>query len=205
MQASARAAEARAVIALSFTTQRLRLEPVTTADEPAIIAFHRDPRVTGLLLDTAPATPVLARLFVMWSQDLNARGLGVFAARRRDDEAIVGLFTLTPFEGTEAIELGGKLSPRAWGGDLAAEAGAALIDHAFDSLGHDRLVSAFHPDNRAVPAVLARLGFADAGETVLCGRPAGLMHLSAQAWRGQGGRPLPRRLIGSTRPASRNE
>lgn len=207
MPASARAAEAAKAGAapLSFATRRLRLDPVGEADEADIVTFHRDPRVTALLLDTAPDSAVLARIFTTWSQTLNRDGLGVFAARRHDDDTLVGLFTLTPFSDTKEVELGGKLAPFAWGRDFAAEAGAALIGHAFDTLGHGNLVSAYNPDNRAVPAVLARLGFADAGTINVFGHLAGLMRLSAAAWRAQGRRALPRRLIGSTRPASRNE
>lgn len=172
-------------------TERLSLTPISQEDEEAIAHFHADRRVTALLLDTAPSTPELARTFVAWSLFLNTNGLGVFAARRHGDNKLLGLFTLTPFGGKGEVELGGKLAPAAWGRDLALEAGAALIAHAFTTLHLPGLVSAFHPDNRAVPVVLRRLGFEAAGQADVFGRSAPVMRLSARRWSDQGARPMP--------------
>lgn len=174
----------------TITTARLVLRSVVSADIDDIIALHADPRVTPMLLDGIPSTPAIARLFVDWAATHAPHGYGTFAARRRKTDAFQGLFSLTPFEGTGDLELGGKLSPQAWGRDLAVEAGAALIDHAFGALARDRLVSATHPDNRAAIGVLARLGFGYVSPTTVFGVPGGLHALSAAAWSAQGARPL---------------
>lgn len=166
-----------------FATRRLKLDPLEPADADAIAALHADPRLTEHLLDGIPRTPAEALIYVRWAQALGAHNLGVVAARRRDEMAMLGLFSLTPFEATGEIELGGKLARAGWGGNLAFEAGARLIDHAFDTLDRDSLVSAYHPDNRSVPAVLGRLGFERGGEVRVFGRGAMLMRLSRAVWR----------------------
>lgn len=177
----------------AFATGRLALAPLTLADVADIAALHADPRVARYLLDGVPQTPAQARAFIAWSQRFYADGHGTWAARRLDSGAFVGLFSLVPFEGLDELELGGKLAPAAWGRGLALEAGAALIDHAFGRLAQATLVSAYHPHNRPVAAILAELGFTHVGEASVFGRPARLARLTRAAWDAQGGAPLPRR------------
>jgi len=155
-----------------FETRRLRLDPLVMSDAAEIAALHGDPRIAAYLLDGIPTTVDHARIFINWAQSLAYRNIGVVAARRPAEHALIGLFSLTPFERSPDLELGGKLARGGWGSGLAFEAGARLIDHAFDTLGQRRLISAYHPDNRAVPAILSRLGFVPDGETRVFGRPA---------------------------------
>lgn len=179
--------------ARSFVTARLTLTALTQADAPAVAALHADPRVVPLLLDGVPGTIEHAAVFIAWATGHYAHRYGTFAARRRDDGTFAGLFSLTPFEDGDTLELGGKLAPIAWGRDLAVEAGAALIDHALGALGRSLLVSAIHPGNRAAAAALARLGFAFERDALVFGRPASLFHLNEARWLAQGQRPRPRR------------
>ena len=176
-------------------TARLLLAPIAPADRDEIVALHTDARVTPMLLDTAPNTPAIAEVFVRWAQGHAECGYGTFAARRHNTGVFQGLFSLTPFEGTHELELGGKLAPQAWGRDLAVEAGAALIGHAFDTLGRERLVSATHPDNRAAIAVLARLGFVYDSPCDVFGLPGRLHVLQSATWAAQGGLPLTLRQV----------
>ena len=172
---------------VSLESPRLALRPIEAGDVDAIAALHADPRVAGQLVDGVPDTPDKARIFLAWNRPLAARGMGTFAVRRRGSEALIGLYSLTPFEGGEAIlEFGGKLARSAWGGGIALEAAAAVIDHAFDTLDHDRLISAFDPANRSARAALAKLGFEPAGSGTLYGRPVDRMVLNRDEWRGRG-------------------
>jgi RimJ/RimL family protein N-acetyltransferase len=172
------------------TSARLDYRPIAIDDMPAIAALHADPRVARLLVDGIPDTLAKAFAFVRWNEPLAERGYGMFAVRRRGDEALIGLFSLTPFDGDEALlELGGRLAPSAWAGGLATEAGAAMINHAFGALARTRLVSAFHPDHRAAPAALARLGFRAAPSTLLFGQPVQTMTLARADWEAQGRLP----------------
>lgn len=176
-------------------TPRIALAPCAASDRDDIIALHRDPRVIEYLLDGLPADTGTAAIYLAWAAALHARGIGPWVARRRRDAAFLGLFTLTPYVENEdtLLELGGRLARAAWLGDLAIEAGAALIDYAFDTLGRSALVSLHHPDNPTVPSVLGRLGFTDPELTTLYGQPAVIRHLSVTRWRVQGSRAAPRR------------
>jgi len=176
-------------------TERLLLRPIAAEHREAIAALHADRRVAAQLVDGIPDTPAKADVLLRWNAPMAAHGYGTFAVHRLGSTALIGLFSLTPFDGDETrLELGGKLLPSAWRGGLALEAAAALIDHAFGTLGRDRLVSAFHPDHRSAPASLGRLGFVAEGEGLLFGRPVRIMGLSRDAWIAQGRRPArPRR------------
>lgn len=175
------------------TSARLDYRPIKVGDMPAIAALHADPRVADLLVDGIPDTMAKAYAFVRWNEPFVERGYGMFAVRRRGRDELIGLFSLTPFGGDEALlELGGRLTPSAWMGSLAVEAGAAMITHAFATLGRERLVSAFHPDHRAAPVALARLGFISAGSATLFGRAVATMELTSAAWHAQGCAPRPR-------------
>jgi RimJ/RimL family protein N-acetyltransferase len=175
-----------------MTSRRLVLTPVGAGDAADIVTLHRDPRVLAHLIDGIPDEDWRAQIYLDWAAVLHRRGIGPWAARR--DGRFVGLFTLTPFvEGDDSrLELGGRLSPTAWSGDLAVEAGARLITHAFDDLGHDVLMSTHHPNNPTVPTVLARLGFVPDGPVTVFGHAALAHRLSADTWRAQNGTPLRR-------------
>jgi RimJ/RimL family protein N-acetyltransferase len=169
---------------------RLEYRPIEVADMPAIAALHADPRVAALLIDGVPDTMAKAFAFVRWNAPFVERGYGMFAVRRRSSDTLIGLFSLTPFDGDETLlELGGRLASSAWVGGLAIEAGAAMIEHAFGALGRERLVSAFHPEHRSAPAALARLGFVPAGSATLFGRVVATMELTRAAWQAQGRAP----------------
>jgi RimJ/RimL family protein N-acetyltransferase len=187
-------AEARIAIdpdSLTLATRRLELRPVALRDADAIARLHADSRVAALLVDGVPDTAEAARRMIVWNVAMAMRGYGTFGVRRRNEPALIGLFSLTPFDGDDALlELGGKLAPSAWRGGLAVEAAAALIDHAFMTLGRTELVSAFHPGHRSAPAALGLLGFRDDGEALLFGRPVARMRLARDAWVAQGGRPV---------------
>ncbi|QJU59889.1 GNAT family N-acetyltransferase [Sphingomonas sp. AP4-R1] len=165
-------------------SRRLDFRPIGLWDIPEIVALHREPRITAMLVDDIPDDIVKAHLVVAWNAPFAAAGFGTFAVRRRGEPALIGLFSLTPYKNDVALlELGGKLTPSAWGGRIAIEAGAAMIDHAFDALGRDRLVSAIDPAQRSAAAALRRLGFTEDGEDRLLDRPVIRFSLIRSAFR----------------------
>lgn len=178
---------------MEILSRRIVLTPTRAPDADDIVALHRDPRVVAQLIDGIPDEPWKVGIYLDWAARLQARGLGPWTARRRDDGQFLGLYTLTPFkeDDDDLLEFGGRLARAGWPGGLSIEAGAALIDHAFGPLGRSLLVSAHHPDNRAAAAALARLGFASPTLQTVFGRPAIVHRLDVAAWRTLEGRPLP--------------
>ena len=171
---------------------RVVLTPTGPADRDAIVALHADQRVTAHLLDGIPDEAWKADIYLRWAAELHAAGIGPWTARRRTDDAFLGLFTLTPVEGEpDALEFGGRMARAGWHGDLAVEAGAAVIEHGFSDLGRGVLVSLFSPDNLTAPVALKRLGFSGAVPTEVFGKPGLAARLTAAAWREQDSRPHP--------------
>lgn len=166
------------------SSRRLHFTLAAQSDLPFIADLHADARVSRQLIDGVPDTVAKARIFLRWTQAFDATGYGTWVVKRRADGRSVGLFSLIPFnDDPELLELGGKLHPDCWGGRLALEAGQALVSHAFEALGRDRLVSAIHPDNRSAAGALKLLGFEATGSSVVFGRPVTLMALEHSARR----------------------
>ena len=90
-----------------------------------------------------------------------------------------------PFNGTDDIEIGGRLLKIAWGSGYSIEGGQALLQYAFDDLKRPRVVSMCHPDNRAAAMSLIALGFLREGVTHHYERELPFFVLSAQRWQQQ--------------------
>lgn len=162
-----------------LTSRRLELRPIGMADLAEIAALHGDRRVTRMLVDGIPDTGPKAAIFVQWNEPLREAGMGTFGVRRHGSAALIGLFSLAPFDPEPArLEFGGRLRPDSWRGGVADEVSRTLIDYAFDGLRRTEVVSAFDPANRSAQAILTRLGFRGEGEGALFGRPVTIMALT---------------------------
>jgi RimJ/RimL family protein N-acetyltransferase len=165
--------------------RRIALWPIASPARIAIALLHIDPRVTGLLVDGIPDTPLKADAMLRWNAPLAQRGIGTFAIRRHDDPALLGLASLTPYgDAGDVLELGARLSPRAWGGGIGLEAAALLVAHAFGAMAHGRLVTAIDPRNRPARFGALRLGFRPDGHDILFGHPVERLRLDRADWRG---------------------
>jgi len=164
-------------------THRVVLRELCLADIPALIAMNRAERVARWLVEPCPTDyfDVAGLVFRANACYLDRPGLGVWHA---SDHAgrFIGVFSLMPIEGSADIEIGTRLQPDAWGRLYPIEGGRALCAHAFETVGLPRLLGLCHPDNRAVPAILRRLGFMAAGETLHFGHRALRFVLQREDW-----------------------
>ena len=107
-------------------------------------------------------------------------------------DEFVGWFNLMPMPGRDGeIELGARLLARAWGVGLADEGGEALLRHAFETLGRERVWAVFHVAHEAVRNCVLALGFTDAGVQPYEGAPARHYVITRSDW--QALQDLPRR------------
>jgi RimJ/RimL family protein N-acetyltransferase len=81
-------------------------------------------------------------------------------------------------------ELGFHLRAEPWGRGLAEEAGRALIDFGFETIGAEALFAGHHPENQASRRTLVKLGFRLTHEEFY--PPTGLLHPSYLLERPQG-------------------
>jgi RimJ/RimL family protein N-acetyltransferase len=155
--------QARSVL----TTERLRLVPFSEEllvalrdgdlDRADILAGAPLPRAVEL-----PPPPMLERCRAVYAADPTLVGFGPWLLL--EDGAVVGNagFHGPPEDGV--VELGYGLAPQVWGRGLATEAATALVAWAQADLRVERIVADVDPPNAASQAVLAKLGFARAGE-----------------------------------------
>lgn len=117
--------------------------------------------------------------------------LGYRALCLKGQEHIIGQAGILPktIFGKECLEIGYILDRRFWLG-YATEAGALLLDHAFDSLGAGEMYATIRPMNTASLAVAGRLGMHACGEIVIHHRGQDMPHTVLQtdktswkAWR----------------------
>lgn len=147
-----------------LTTARLCLRPRTLDDYDACLAMDRDPEVTrfidGPWADAAAHEAFLHdRMTRDWGE-----GLGYWSIFRREEpDGFLGWVFLVPHPG--GIEIGWRLVRAAWGQGYASEAAAAMLAHAFGTLGARQVVAAgIHPDNIGSQRVAEKLGMRLAGQ-----------------------------------------
>ncbi|WP_410814596.1 GNAT family N-acetyltransferase [Micromonospora sp. 067-2] len=134
---------------------------LTMGDVDALVELDSDPEVMRFL-SGGVATP-LARVRDEQLPGLLAQydrhpGLGRWAAHDRESGEFLGWFALDPSaDGTEA-ELGYRLLRSAWGRGLATEACRALVRHAFDTVGVQRVWAETMTVNDRSRRVMAKAG-----------------------------------------------
>jgi len=122
-------------------TDRLLLRPPTIDDSEWIANLHGDPAVMRFIDagKPVPADVVLSRDLGSLLADYGD-GVGYWIGVERTVERTVGWFGLRPLAHSPLeVELGYRLSPEFWGRGLATEAATALVEHAFDSAGVQRV------------------------------------------------------------------
>ena len=165
-------------------SSRLRMRGLKYGDIPSLTRLNADSEVQRHLLDASPTRFFELAALVSWTNQIYAArpGLGIWHAADAHD-AFVGTFSLMPVEASDAVEIGVRLVPAAWGQWYALEGGRLLCAHAFARTGLASLVGFFAPANRVVDLLLRRLGFQPHGEIEHFGKPAMRYQLSAERWR----------------------
>ncbi len=123
---------------------------------------------------------------------LDADGWRMWVVTRAGDDTAIGTVN-THARRAGVAEIGYGFVPTSWGGGLAREAVAAMIDRLIRDEGHRRVFADTDPDNVASNRLLERLGFRPEGrlreewETHLGVRDALIWGLLADEWRGFSG------------------
>lgn len=163
---------------------RLRLRGLKYGDIPALTRLNADAEVRRHLIDASPTRFFEVTALVSWANQmyLSRPGLGIWHAADASD-TFVGTFSLMPLESGDAVEIGVRLVPEAWGRWYALEGGRLLCAHAFANVGLASLAGFFAPANRVIEILLRRLGFLPDGEVEHFGKKAVRYVLTAERWR----------------------
>ena len=140
-------------------TERLWLREMTREDGDVLHRLFSDP--VAMVHYPKPFTRDMTEGWIAWSQrNYREHGFGLWAVVLKADGALVGDCGLTfqRIDGARELEIGYHLLPLAWGNGYATEAALACRDHAFDTLGRDRVVSRMKVGNTASRRVAERVG-----------------------------------------------
>jgi RimJ/RimL family protein N-acetyltransferase len=176
----------------SATTERMWLRPFEPDDLDALVALHAIPEFWWYPLQRGQTRDeteeFLTRRLTGWA----TRGFDLWAAVLRETGVMVGWAglsepTFLP-EIMPAVEVGWRFDPAVWGRGLATEAGGAGLRFGFETLGLDRIVSAYEPDNVASGRVMTRLGMTLDRDTThpRLQVPVRVMAITRAAWHGRG-------------------
>jgi RimJ/RimL family protein N-acetyltransferase len=140
-------------------TDRLLLRGLQPGDLDAYAAMYADPDVMRYLEDGRPLDRAAAwRSMALHLGHWSLRGYGQWAVVGRQTGELVGRAGLWQPDGWPGLEVGWLLGRSHWGHGYATEAGRVAIDHAFDHLGADHVISVIRPENGASIRVADRLG-----------------------------------------------
>ncbi len=149
----------------TLTTERLVLEPLTSEHLEDLVELDADPEVLRFIFGRGLTRTEVVETWLprRTRVDADARGLGYWVGRRRDDGAFLGWWCLgvedhPPDSSADAAELGYRLRRDAWGRGYATEGARALLGHAFDTVGVDRVWAETMAVNVASQRVMVNLG-----------------------------------------------
>jgi RimJ/RimL family protein N-acetyltransferase len=142
-------------------TRRVLLRGWRPGDREPFAALNVDPQVAEFLdgvRDRAASDALVDMIDAHWAR----HGFGLWAVERLDDGRFIGFTGLSrpsfeaPFQ--PAVEVGWRLARDAWGQGFATEAAEASLEHGFETLGLEEIVSFTAPANVRSRAVMERLG-----------------------------------------------
>jgi len=149
----------------TIETTRLRLTPVTASDADDLWRLFRDDHVRRYMLDGTLVDRTWAVAEIERSLRQFAAGeIGLFAARVRDHEELIGVAGFRPDHEPPVIELVYALLPAFCGRGLATEMAQRIVALAF-AHGWTLVRAAVDEPNHASIRVLDRLGFIVVGES----------------------------------------
>jgi RimJ/RimL family protein N-acetyltransferase len=156
-----------AVARPTLTTERLRLEPLTTEHTELLVELDSDPEVLRFIFGRAltRGEVVTGWMPKRTRADADARGIGYWVGYAGPE--FLGWWCLG-IDDTDpaAAELGYRLRRTAWGRGYATEGSLALLRHGFDTAGLDLVWAETMAVNRGSRAVLAKCGLRHAATEV---------------------------------------
>jgi RimJ/RimL family protein N-acetyltransferase len=167
----------------TLTTSRLLLRERSLGDIPAYLQMDADPRVMRYVGDgRVPDPAAYAERMKQRIAAGNSDGLGVWSVFERDGAGdFLGCVLLSPVTGLQRIELAYRYCQKAWGRGIAAEAGVPCLAYGFNTLKLGEIVALAYRENLRSQRVIAKLGFAPAGNFLADGIDLLLYRLQREA------------------------
>jgi len=146
------------VVSHTLTTEHLVLQPVTAADQAALLAHWTTPQVRRFMFDGAVLTEAeIAAAIAESTASFQAGGYGLWLLRPAGGAPLAGTAGLRPLEDL-GLEIIWSLAPEAQGHGYATEAARAVLDYALGPLGLPEVLAEIDEGNTASARVAERLG-----------------------------------------------
>ena len=141
-------------------TERLYLRRITLDDADLMLAVWNDPAFVRNVGDRGIRTLEEARDAVISGplQLFSSYGYGPFVMVQKSDGARAGVCGLFRRDFLEHPDIGFALLPDYRGGGLVGEASIAVVKHARDDLGLEKITAIVSPDNAPSIGVIEKLG-----------------------------------------------
>ena len=154
-------------------TRRLILRPFTETDAPAMYRnWASDDEVTRFLTwPTHPSEDVTRQLLALWTSEYrNPAAYNWAIELKQIGEPIGSLAVVRMNEAIAEAELGYCMGRAWWGRGLMPEAGRAVIDYLFDTVGFNRICAGHDVENPKSGRVMQKLGMRPEGVLRQSGR-----------------------------------
>lgn len=144
-------------------TPRLRLRNWREEDVAAFVAHTNTAPVMrwlGGVKEPGELRRMIEHRLMRWQEE---RGFTFWAVERKADSELLGFCGLKLADGKSSSvaglhEIGWRLREDAWGQGYAKEAATASLDHAFRTLGSERVIALTVAGNEASWGLMKRLG-----------------------------------------------
>ena len=145
---------------MRLETPRLIIRSFEPSDAEALLAVLSDPEVRRYLPTSAPPSREQIEANIERRAELERdRGYVLWAVERRDTGEVVGQCGLNPIERTgPEIELAYHYGRAAWNHGYGTEAAIAVLAHALNRLGLERVIAICIPENVGSWRVMEKAG-----------------------------------------------
>ena len=143
-----------------LTTERLALRRLSDADAEFILALLNEPSFIRNVGDKGVRDADGARAYIangpVASYERN--GFGLWAVMLRELDTPIGICGLLKRDTLDDVDIGFAFLPAFWSRGYALEAVTAVLSHARDVLGVERVVAVVNSDNASSRKLLMKVG-----------------------------------------------
>jgi len=141
-------------------TERLNLRRISTDDAEFILQILNEPSFLEFIGDRGVRTLEDARNYIRNGPMASYErfGFGLYLTELKEPQVPIGMCGLLKRDTLEDVDIGFAFVPQYWKQGYAMESAAAVMAHAKDALGINRLAAITSPENEPSIALLLKLG-----------------------------------------------
>ena len=141
-------------------TDRLNLRRISTDDAEFILQLLNEPSFLQFIGDRGVRTLDDARNYIRNGPMASYErfGFGLYLTELKEPRVPIGMCGLLKRDTLEDVDIGFAFVPQYWKQGYAMESAAAVMAHAKDALGLNRLAAITSPENETSIALLLKLG-----------------------------------------------